>query len=78
MTIRKFAREQLDREPHDVRFKDLYPWDAIADTPFGASLALVEPGGHTMLHSHTPAETFVICRGSGTMTIDEQVTRFTS
>jgi methionyl-tRNA synthetase len=75
VTIRKFALEQLDREPHDVRFKDLYPWDAIADTPFGASLALVEPGGHTMLHSHAPAETFVICRGNGTMTIDDRATR---
>jgi methionyl-tRNA synthetase len=75
MTIRKFVREELDSEPHDVRFKDLYPWDAIAETPFGASLAVVEPGGRTMLHSHTPAETFVICRGSGTMTIDEQTTR---
>ncbi len=75
MTIRKFVREELEVEPHDVRFKDLYPWGAIADTPFGASLAVVAPGGRTMLHSHTPAETFVICRGSGTMTIDEQATR---
>jgi methionyl-tRNA synthetase len=75
MTIRKFVREELDSEPHDVRFKDLYPWDAIADTPFGASLAVVEPGGRTMLHSHAPAETFVICRGSGTMTIDDRATR---
>lgn len=75
MTIRKFARDELDREPHDVRYKDIYPWDAISDTPFGASLAVVEPGGRTMLHSHTPAETFVICRGSGTMTIDGQATQ---
>jgi methionyl-tRNA synthetase len=74
-TIRKFARHELEVEPHDVRFKDLYPWDAIADTPFGASLAVVEPRGRTVLHSHTPAETFVICRGSGTMTIDQRATQ---
>ena len=67
MTIRKFTREELQSEPHDVRYADIYPWDAIADTPFSASLAVVEPGGRTMLHDHAPAETFVICRGSGTM-----------
>lgn len=74
MTIRKFSREQLDSEPHSVRFKDLYPWEAIADTPFGLSLAIVEHGGRTMLHGHDPAETFVICRGTGTMRIDDVIT----
>lgn len=74
MTIRKFIREELEREPHDVRFADIYPWDAIASTPFSASVAVVGPGGRTMLHSHAPAETFVICRGTGTMTIDQRAT----
>ncbi len=72
MTIRRFDRSALDSEPHQVRFKDIYPWDAIARTPFGASLAVVEPGGMTMLHAHAAAETFVICRGSGMMTIEGQ------
>ncbi len=74
MTIRKFSRDELESEPHSVRFKDLYPWEAIAETPFGASLAVIEPGGRTMLHGHDPAETFVICRGAGTMRIDDQLT----
>lgn len=74
MTIRKFSRAQLDSEPHQVRFTDLYPWDQIADTPFGLSLAIIEPGGRTMLHGHDPAETFVICRGTGTMRIDDVIT----
>ena len=74
MTIRKFSRDELDSEPHGVRFKDVYPWEAIAETPFGASLAVIEPGGRTMLHGHDPAETFVICRGSGTMRIDDVIT----
>lgn len=72
MIIRKFDREQLESEPHHVLFKDLYPWDAIAETPFGASLAVVEPGGKTMLHSHHPCETFLICQGRGTMICDEK------
>src|SRR5262245_22376523 len=74
MTIRKFARDQLASEPHSVLFKDIYPWDAIEDTPFGASIAVVEPGGRTMLHSHAPAETFIICRGTGTMMIEQKTT----
>ena len=78
MTVRKFTRDELDREPHDVRFKDIYPWDAIADTPFSASLAVVEPGGRTMLHDHAPAETFVICRGTGTMKHAERETKVAS
>ncbi len=68
MLIRKFDRAQLESEPDRVLFKDLYPWDAIGDTPFGASLAVVEGGGATMLHSHHPAETFFIFQGRGTMT----------
>ena len=68
MTIRKFSRDELESEPHSVRFKDLYPWEAIPETPFGASLAVIEPGGRTMLHGHDPAETFVICRGRSSAT----------
>lgn len=70
MLIRKFDRSQLDSEPHNVLYKDLYPWDAIGETPFGASLAVVEVGGETMLHSHHPAETFFICQGRGSMTVN--------
>jgi len=70
MLIRKFDRDQLESEPHNVLFKDLYPWDEIDETPFGSSLAVVEPGGQTQIHSHHPCETFVICQGKGTMTCD--------
>ncbi|MBT9582697.1 class I tRNA ligase family protein [bacterium] len=71
MLIRKFDRAQLESEPHNVLFKDLYPWDQIEETPFGASLAVVEPGGQTMIHSHHPCETFFICQGQGTMTCND-------
>src|SRR5689334_15718688 len=70
--VRKFSRDELDAEPHGVLFKDLYPWDAIEATPFGSSLAVVTPGGRTMLHSHDPAETFFICRGAGTISVDHE------
>ncbi len=75
MLIRKFDRTQLDSEPHNVLYKDLYPWDAIGETPFGASLALVEVGGETMLHSHHPAETFLICQGRGSMTVNGETSQ---
>ena len=72
MLIRKFNRATLESEPEHVLFRDIYPWDAIEETPFGASLAVIEGGGQTMVHSHHPAETFVICQGQGTMTIGEE------
>jgi methionyl-tRNA synthetase len=72
MMLRKFSRDQLESEPHGVLFKDLYPWAEIDDTPFGSSLAFVQPGGRTMLHSHSPAETFIICRGTGTISVNQQ------
>jgi methionyl-tRNA synthetase len=72
MMLRKFSRDALESEPHGVLFKDLYPWEAIDDTPFGSSLAVVTPGGRTMLHSHDPAETFIICRGAGTISVNQQ------
>src|SRR5438067_13624465 len=74
MTIRKFSRAELDTEPHSVLYKDVYPWDAIDTTPFGASVAVIEPKGRTMLHGHQPAETFFSCRGRGTMQIDGRTT----
>ncbi len=75
MKIRKFDRATLESEPHNVLFRDLYPWDEIDRTPFGASLAVVEASGKTMVHSHEPCETFVICNGHGTMTINGQVSK---
>lgn len=74
MLIRKFDRTALDSEPEKVLYKDLYPWEQIEDTPFGASLAIIEPGGQTMIHSHDPDETFIIFQGSGTMFVDEEST----
>jgi methionyl-tRNA synthetase len=68
--IRKLSRAELESEPHGVLFKDIYPWSEIDETPFGSSLAFIEVGGRTMLHSHDPAETFIICRGTGTISID--------
>jgi methionyl-tRNA synthetase len=70
MMLRKFSRDALESEPHDVLFKDIYPWEEIENTPFGLSLAIVQPGGRTMLHSHDPAETFIICRGTGTISVN--------
>ena len=72
MLLRKFVQEELESEPDKVLFKDLYPWDEIEDTPFGASLAIVEPGGQTMKHSHDPDETFIIFQGKGTMFVDDE------
>lgn len=72
MLLRKFVQEELESEPDKVLFKDLYPWDEIDDTPFGASLAIVEPGGQTMKHSHEPDETFIIFQGKGTMFVDDE------
>lgn len=72
MLIRKFDRSKLDSEPEKVLYKDLYPWDEIEDTPFGASMAIIEPGGQTMIHSHDPSETFIIFQGTGTISIDEE------
>lgn len=74
MLIRKFDKDALDSEPEKVLYKDLYPWDEIEDTPFGASLAIVEPGGQTMKHSHDPDETFIIFQGAGTMFVDDEAT----
>jgi methionyl-tRNA synthetase len=72
MMLRKFSRDALESEPHGVLYRDLYPWAEIDDTPFGSSLAIVLPGGRTMLHSHSPAETFIICRGIGTISVDQK------
>src|SRR5262245_37183661 len=72
MMLRKFSRDELEAAPHGVVFQYLYPWEAIEDTPFGSSMPVVQPGGRTMLHSHDPAETFIICRGTGTISVDER------
>ncbi|MBI3926826.1 MAG: class I tRNA ligase family protein [Armatimonadetes bacterium] len=69
MLIRKFDPAQLEVEFNQVHYQDLYPWDKLNETPFGASWAEVRPGGHTMAHDHPSAETFIVFQGRGSISV---------
>ncbi len=69
MFLRKFDLEKFHSE-YNVRCRDMYPCPELGTTPFGATWAVVEPGGQTKPHSHEAAETFFIVEGRGQMDID--------
>lgn len=69
MQVRKFDLEAFHRE-YNVSCRDMYPWSEIDKTPFGATWAVVDPGGHTEPHQHELPETFFITEGEGTMEVD--------
>ncbi|MGE0489939.1 MAG: class I tRNA ligase family protein [Vulcanimicrobiota bacterium] len=71
MFVRKFDLEKFHSE-YNVKCRDMYPWPEIDETPFGATWAVVSPGGNTEPHSHELPETFFIVEGEGEMDIDGQ------
>jgi methionyl-tRNA synthetase len=55
---------------YDVPSQSVFPWQGVADTPFGAMWCLVGPGKTVKAHQHHEGETYIVARGRGTMTVD--------
>lgn len=50
----------------------LYPWAGVAAPPWGAAIASVRAGEATTAHSHDEDETFLILKGEGEITVDNE------
>ncbi|MDB5072327.1 MAG: hypothetical protein JWM87_3438 [Candidatus Eremiobacteraeota bacterium] len=59
-------------DEYGTRFRRLYPWKGVADSPWGSAWAAVAPGASSHLHGHDEEETFIVLKGSGTMQVDGQ------
>jgi methionyl-tRNA synthetase len=58
---------------YNVDLQLLYPWEGVAEPPFGAAWAVLRPGESTKPHAHQEFETFFVFRGSGRMSIGGEV-----
>ena len=59
-----------DAFAYDVPSQYVFPWQGVADTPFGAMWCLVPPGRTVKAHKHHEGETYIVARGRGTITVD--------
>jgi methionyl-tRNA synthetase len=59
---------------YNVDLQPLYPWDGVADPPFGAAWAVLAPGESTKAHAHQECETFFVARGHGVLAIGDEQT----
>src|SRR5947199_1024029 len=66
------AAEATTSYEFNCDLRRLYPWPDVADPLWGSAIASVRPNEATTPHSHDEEETFVILRGSGVISVDEQ------
>lgn len=59
---------------YNVDLQLLYPWEGVAEPPFGAAWAVLRPGEATKPHAHQEFETFFVFRGRGRMSIGGEET----
>lgn len=71
MLIRKFQLDQF-KPCGDSRLQELFPWEDVIDTPFGAGWMYLEPGQASHRHQHHELETFIVVAGKGEMRVDEE------
>jgi mannose-6-phosphate isomerase-like protein (cupin superfamily) len=66
------AAEATTAYEFNCDLRRLYPWADVADPLWGSAIASVRPNEATTPHSHDEEETFVILRGTGVISVDEQ------
>lgn len=67
MNIKKFHPEAF---AYGVPSQYLFPWEGVADTPFGSMWCLVPPGETVKAHKHHEGETYIVAYGRGEMEVD--------
>lgn len=67
MYIKKLAPETM-LDDYDILCEYVYPWKDVVKPPFGMMWGLVKPGQTSRAHNHFEGETFVIVKGSGSLT----------
>ncbi len=62
MKIQRYKPEDF---AYGIPCQPLYPWEGVADTPFGSMWCVVEPGRSVKTHKHHEAETYIFAQGNG-------------
>lgn len=71
MPVRKLDPEQFVRA-YNVDLQPLFPWEGVAEPPFGAAWAVLAPGESTKPHAHQECESFFVARGRGVLSIGDE------
>ncbi len=69
MQIRK-ASTDIAKEEYGGTFRRLYPWEGIANPPWGSAWMTIAPDQASIPHNHDEEETFLILSGDGEMEVD--------
>ncbi|WP_051376671.1 cupin domain-containing protein [Burkholderia sp. WSM2232] len=69
MKIRK-ASTDVSKQEYGGDFRRLYPWEGVANPPWGGAWMTIAPGQTSTPHNHDEEETFLILSGNGEMEVD--------
>lgn len=71
MPVRKLDPDSFVHA-YNVDLQPLYPWDGVAEPPFGAAWAVLAPGESTKPHAHQECESFFVARGQGVLVVGDE------
>ncbi len=68
----KIQKYQPNDFAYGIPCQPLYPWEGVADTPFGSMWCVVEPGSSVKTHKHHEAETYIFAQGRGIIRVGDE------
>jgi mannose-6-phosphate isomerase-like protein (cupin superfamily) len=69
MKVRK-ASTDVSKQEYGGDFRRLYPWEGVANPPWGGAWMTIAPERTSTPHDHDEEETFLILSGNGEMEVD--------
>lgn len=69
MKVRKASSDGINSE-YGGEFRRLYPWEGVANPPWGGAWMTIAPDQSSITHAHDEEETFLILSGNGEMEVD--------
>jgi mannose-6-phosphate isomerase-like protein (cupin superfamily) len=66
------ASEARVSDEYGGDFRRLFPWANTAETPWGSAWMVIKPGASSLPHNHDEQETFIILKGNGRMSVNEE------
>ncbi|MVP01954.1 cupin domain-containing protein [Paenibacillus lutrae] len=77
MNIQYASKAETSYE-YGCDLRRIYPWESLIDPLWGSAIASVRAGENTAPHAHDEHETFIILKGRGLMTIEDETAEVSS
>jgi len=66
------ASEARITDEYGGDFRRLFPWPDTVETPWGSAWMMIKPGASSLPHNHDEQETFIILKGTGQMSVNDE------